>query len=289
MTTTGKPSAALPTTTANQIRCQVFQPTRRPVTLRKKEIATAWGTAIVEGRLGQGHADVLEAIMYNAIKFRLIDDRLQLLVDPHKIRMSAGGGKQCSYEQLWVVMKDLKKAVIELHIPKKRLKILGGIIDEVADSESTRVDPRTNKPRHLWCITLNKAWTELVGRDIPRYYDPLPIAKLTNGISQAVARHILTHDQPPKGGWKIKELLITVGATGRPWKRKAELLDDANILAEIDIKINGDRILAPNRPGKAPNCPDKAPNRPGSAPIRPELAGSSDYSDNQAGLTIPPD
>ena len=269
MTITGN----LPTATAHQIRCQVFQPTRRPG-YQNKSIATSWGTANVEGRLGQTHADTIEAMMYHAEKSRITEGgRLQILVDPHKVRMSVGGGKQYSYSQIWkVLLKDLKKAVVEVHNPKMGIKAMGSIIDEVVESPAERVNPLTGKQRHLWRVTLGPAWTQLIQEDLALYYDPMPIARLSNGVSQAVARHVLTHRREPQGGWKLEELLHSVGAAGRTRDRRNELIEDAVDLAKLGIEINGDRVNRIEKRDQLPGVRDQLPGNATSCPAVPVLS-----------------
>ena len=50
----------------------------------------------------------------------------------------------------------------------------------------------------------------LLERDLSLYYPPGPIARLQHGISQAVARHVLTHKHDPAGGWHLDTLIRAV-------------------------------------------------------------------------------
>jgi len=198
----------------------------------------------VDGRLGQVHADTIEAIMYNALDKRQMDGRLQVLVDPFRVRRSVGGGGQYSYSHIWdVLLKDLKRAVIELWIPAQHLKVLGGIIDEIVEIPVTKRDPLTGKGRHFWRVTLGKAWTKLMQEDIRLWYDPEPLADLTNGISQAIARHVLSHKIVPQGGWKLDNLIqIVTGGSGRLRDRRKEVMADAKKLLLVGIVVSNDRV-----------------------------------------------
>lgn len=233
----------LPTTTAHQARCQVFQATRRPKHLEGLIINSSWGEVKITGRLGQGHADVLEAIMRNAEKYRTRDTgAVQLFVDPYKIRMTAGGGKQMSGQQLKVILDDLMTALVELRVPAKNLDLTGHILDEIDRSPHTRHDPLTGKERFMIRVTVARAWVTLINRDLGLTYEPVLVAALSNGISQAVARHVLTHSNTPPGGWKIPELLLAVGGMGRERDQRKFLSEDEAGLAKLGVVIEGARI-----------------------------------------------
>lgn len=53
-------SSRLPTSTVAQHRVRLFQPTRRPKAQGSQMVKTNFGMVTVTGRLGQGHADLLE-------------------------------------------------------------------------------------------------------------------------------------------------------------------------------------------------------------------------------------
>lgn len=236
----------LPTTTAHQARLQIFQPSRRPQQVVKKEISTPWGSAIVEGKLGQQHADVLEAIASSAEKTRTLDGGLlQVLVDPYVIRKKAGGGQIIASDYLRKMLKEIRQASVFIDIPMLKIKILGGVIDEAVESPATKVNPLDGSDRHMMRVTFSKSWTMLFGQDLAVYYDVQPIAALKHGVSQAVARHVLTHRKEPNGGWVIDGLLAAVGIPedGIAYRNKRrELRQDAPGLRITGILVNQDRI-----------------------------------------------
>lgn len=111
---TSKPP--FPTTTAHTVRLCLFQPTRRPRQMRDETVRKPWGTVKVWGRLGQQHADVLEAICYEREKKADMEDGSnKLLVDPALVRRRAG---QTSGEGFAEVLKELEAAVIEIIEPE---------------------------------------------------------------------------------------------------------------------------------------------------------------------------
>lgn len=50
----------------------------------------------------------------------------------------------------------------------------------------------------------------LLEQDLFLYYEPTLIARLQYGISQAVARFVLTHKCDPAGGWHLDTLIKAV-------------------------------------------------------------------------------
>jgi hypothetical protein len=245
-TTSSKPP--FPTTTTHAIRLCLFQATRRPQRLQKHEIATPWGKVRISGRLGQQHADVFEAICYEREKkATTADGRIKVLVDPYRVMKRAGIS---SKTQLDDIVRELREATIEILEPE-HLSCVGGLIDhadkavQIDGTPITRHNPLTGGERPLWTVEIGKAFCKLVFGDVWVGYDPAKIAKLDSGISQAVARHVLTHREEPNGGWKIDTLIEAVSgqcSSQAMRDRRRELREDAGKLKELGIEIDGDRV-----------------------------------------------
>ena len=268
MPSTFKPP--FPTTTAHAVRLCLFQATRRPRQLRGEAVKTPWGAVRITGRLGQQHADVLEAICYEREKKgELEDGRIKLLVDPARVRRRAG---QTSGDGFRQVLDELMSAVIEIIEPEK-LACSGHLIDHIdkarrADgSYITRENPLGGE-RHLWRVEIGKALCTLVAGDIWIGYDPAGIARLDHGISQAVARHVLSHKTQPRGGWTLDTLIRAVAGSEIGDKalrdRRYELRLEAAALRDIGIEIDdGDRVRRVEQmpggveqmPGASSKCP----------------------------------
>jgi len=244
--------ALVPTTTASLARLQVFQPTQRPRYTGGEWVTTAWGKSRVAGRLGQRHADLYEAIRWCAEARHERDGLVELLVDPYRVRktLSSRGYSHRCMQQL---LTELVQAEVE--IVARDFRAAGSLIDSVAYSEEMRRNPLTGGKRPLWVVRLGPVARALDSRDLPLYYDPRPIARLQHGISQAIARHVLTHRQQPNGGWKLDTLIeIVAGETGgqslRDWRRKVRA--DARGLHAAGIEVRGDRVrLLEERVGRA--------------------------------------
>lgn len=236
----------VPTSTAHQARLQLYQPTRRPQWM-ERIITTPWGTATVRGKIGQVHADIIEAICRHAEDHRTVaaTGHLQILVDPYRVRVSVGGGTAYSKDTLWRMLTELREVSITLEVPSQGLKVLGGILDRVEESPATRINHLTKKPRQLWRVTLDPAFAAMLRDDLQLYYDPAPLAKIETGVAQAIARHILTHRDQPTGGWLIDNLIKAVGADGDSVTmrhRRREIRGCAESLKTVGLIVEDDRI-----------------------------------------------
>lgn len=238
----------LPTTTVHQARLQLYQPTRRP-TWQERVIATPWGTAKVRGKIGQVHADIIEAICRHAEDYRYIPGtgHLQLLVDPYKVRVSVGGGAAYSKDTLWRMVTELRETSITLEAPSQGLKVLGGILDRVDESLATKPHPVTGKPRRLWRVTLGHSYITMLGGEQLLYDKQTSLAKIETGVAQAIARYCLSCG-PTAGSWDLDTLihLVGAGAGGRSEtmrNRRRDVLNSVKSLREVGVFIEGDRVI----------------------------------------------
>lgn len=236
-----------PTSTALQARLMIYQPSQRPRELVGQWMHTSFGRCRVTGRLGQRHADIVESILYIAERRREISDGgIELLIDFAKLRRMLSD-HHYSHGRIKKLMTDLRAATIEIVTPEMERRgdsIIGGVIDHVIPSPMTRRDPLTGGERHLWCVRLGVALVMLLERDLPLYYSPAPIARLQHGISQAVARHVLTHKNIPAGGWHLDTLIRAVGGDDASTKTmcnwRYRFKEDTENLRNIGIDIDAE-------------------------------------------------
>lgn len=247
----------LPTTTATPVRLCAFQATRRPQQLIKTT-KTAFGSLTIDARLGQAHADLMECVMFFASDSRVKDERLEVVIDPHKVRRAMGvEGSKYSASSIKTFERDLLRAVLD--IETSNIKISGHIVDKIVASKIVRCDRRawaTGDDRQLQCWIFSEEWTEIVKSDMPRFYDPSPLCRIEHGSVSAIARHVLTHQHQPNGGWKLDGLMQAAGVERRQDKVRQEMRESADTLAELGIFIDGDRIKmsapAPSASAPAP-------------------------------------
>jgi|LauGreDrversion4_2_1035121.scaffolds.fasta_scaffold08570_6 hypothetical protein len=244
----------LPTTSCHQSRLQIFQPTKKPH-FKERNVLVTWGHARIIGSLGQVHATTLEAIFFNCEKFnKLSEGRVELIVDPYKIRRTLGGGKQYSYTTLNKMINDLMSALIELKVKKPAFSIIKThIIEKVTFSQLQKPNPLarlikargSTKYRFMWSITISSEFMNLLRSDLLLYYDPMPICKLRTGVGQAVARFLLTHSKKNQlnNGWNIDTLLLAVGVEDHSLRdRRKDIKLDALLLKELGILVDGEKI-----------------------------------------------
>ena len=297
ITTTPYKDRLMPTTTASQARLQFFQPTRNPTYCTRK-IETAWGRAEITGKLGVMHAALLELIMFHAIRRRDLEDwSIQVLVDPYHLRKGLGEGERHSRDKvtklgngrraaawggysstaIWTLIQDLKSASILLTNRQGGEWVFDGLLYRVEASKilTTPTDltieheAKRRLERHrLWRVTLSPTTARLYGEDIPRHYDPRPVAALRSGVAAAVARWVLTHTKSPQGGgWRIDTVLEAVGAEteGVPGRhRRSELRRAAPGLAAAGVIVDGDRVRKDGGVHSTPTCVHSTPTKPGS-------------------------
>ncbi len=260
----------MPTTTAHAIRLLLFQPTRRPEPVKGQTIETPWGKIRLWGRLGQAHADVLEAICFCREKRKDLEDgAIKLLVDPAEVRRRS----RQDGTTLKRILLDLQQAVIEI-IEPKHLACQGQLIGHIDfalrgdGSYITRQNPFGGE-RHLWSVTLGPVLTRLVQADVWVGYDPAPIARMRHGISQAIARHVLSHKTAPRGGWNLDGLIRAASGELNDQQlrdRRREIRADAEALAAIGVQIEGGRVsrrVEQNRDGVEQNRDGVEQNRDG--------------------------
>lgn len=246
----------LPTTTSHQARLRIYQPTRKPI-MCARFVPTPWGTATITGKIGQGHADVMEAIFRESFRSRFMEDgSMQILVDPHKVRLTACGGLyQLSHKRLDEITTDLMQTVIDMSIPGRDYSMDKGVLvtsieDSIIDaipSPKARSTSFNIKNRKMWRVDLGRHYVRLIEKDIKLYYDPRPIARLNSGVAQAVARHLLTHSTEPNGGWIIDNVIEAVGANPNKssktlWERRNEIKEDEEGFKKMGLIIEDERI-----------------------------------------------
>lgn len=239
----------VPATTVHQARLRIFQATRRPRMLEQM-IETAWGTIRVKGKLGQQHADVLEAIMFGGQRPKdLPDGRIKVLVDAADVRRRARQDGT-TFKR---VLDDLMQALVEIHRPE-RLAGIGHLIDHIdfarrADGTYVTVPnplPSSGGERRLWRVEIGKALCALIDSDLWQRRDPRPIANLRHGISQAVARHVLSHKVGTCDFWSAATLIQAVAGDLSPGAfrdRRRELARDLDALERLGVVIPALRDL----------------------------------------------
>lgn len=243
------PIKLVPTTTLSQARVQLFEASQRPSYRDGAQwVVTPWGKCKVTGRLGQRHADVLESLLFcSEARRQLADGGIEFLVDPARVRKTMSDS-QYSYAQIEKLLVEIRAATITIHTEKFDFPIIGGLIDHVVPCSKTRHDPLTGGERNMWKVRIGVALRMLLENDLSLYYDPAPIARLQHGITQAVARHIMTHKASPTTGWHIDSVIRAVldNPTGQALRKaRLRLSEEVEALKKmgIDLDVEAKRIF----------------------------------------------
>ncbi len=144
--------------------------------------------------------------------FREPDGRIRLLVDPYQIRRRMWTGQKrrrksardhattplYSWAGLNELVDGLRNADVEWELKNGKRGGVAKVIAEMDWAKAIVPDPLHGGQRQLWRLTLSAPWAALLDT-LGVWYDPRPIVQMKNAISQAVARHVLTHD---RDGWR---------------------------------------------------------------------------------------
>jgi len=240
--------ARMPTTTVHQGRMPIYAPVRRPRAEEIREYKTPWGDVRIKGRLGQAHADLIECLWSCGQGIQQTGDgRIAFTVDLYRVRKKMSStDTHYSYSAIKTLLVDIMSAVVETVIPSRKIRTLGHLLDHVVESDLTAPDPRGGE-RKLWSVELGRAGADLLLQDLHLHRRTIAGSGLRHAVSQAVARHVLSHRAGPAAGWHINSLLTAVGVpvdsvTRR--NRRRELQQDTDSLASIGIKIENGRVWA---------------------------------------------
>lgn len=231
-------------------RIKLFLPSQRPRVRNGEWTETSWGRCRVFGRLGQRHADVLEAILFCAERRHDEGGGVKLLVDPAMVRTTLSDSRY-SLSQIWLLIREIMSCVVEIDC--SNIRMMGSIIERAEYTKAeTRRNPLTQGERRLWTIQLGNVWSTLMSEDRCRAYDPGPIARLKHGISQGVCRFLLSHStvKTPNAGWKFLTVIHAVAGdiSGQGVRNaRRRLRADFSLLAEMGIHLVSDERISVDR------------------------------------------
>lgn len=240
-------------TTVNQSRIPIFSATRRPLPVVAYEASSPWGEAIITGRLGQTHRDLLEVACQTAIDSKEDKEgRIMLLLDMAAIRR--GMGHQYNTQHILELARDLRAAEVALRVKKPEIQIqtnyrirdYGGIIDEITVIEKldlTRKDGTYEMDdAHPWRITFGRSWSYLMKNDLPVFYRHLAIiTTMRHGVSQALARWAISHRSVR--GEPLENVIGYLRKSGRMRDRIAEVCADRDLLGKVGVEILDNRVF----------------------------------------------
>lgn len=263
-------------------RVPIFAPTRRPQSVRAWRVETPWGWALITGRLGQQHRDLLDAARMIAEAEQWTQDgRFHLKIDPARLRAALGGDKT-NNQRIAEWIEDLRVARIEVHIGDR--VIVGGLVSEYElSSDPTVLHPRPGalgNDRRYMRMSFSTGWSKLIETERAMYYSLAGVVNLRHGFSQAVARFCLSHREVRD---TVVGMAVKVGAAGRVRDLRACLQDDTEALRLLGILIAGDAIR--RLPGSDQSPVKGGGARPKSGGARPKSGGRDQSPVKRGGLS----
>jgi len=215
-----------------------------------------YGKVTVEGRLGQVHKTLLETILFKKELHDYIHTNqvigggkikvkyLKVLYDREKIRkyMAQGKGKY-SKERYKILLDDMMRTILTLNI--KGEEVRGPLVIDLYDSPTFKPintkSPIIPKEVKLTTIIFGSVITTLIENELKFTYSPKLIMALSSGVSQALVRFLLTHQNHPAAGYHLKQLVknLDCPTEGGEWYDiKRALKRDAEQLEILGVVIN---------------------------------------------------
>ena len=218
-------------------RVPLFQPTfkRLASDLGATTQETPWGTVTVEGRLGEIHRKVLDAIFADHLQSQRLDTgACAFLTDPYRIEKTANIAANPKW--LLGIFEDMRKAKVELWDKTTGLRHWAGILCEYHESPRARADMpggALTGDRPLYAVVVSAAWMRVFDSSlIMKYQRLLPtINQIKDGATHAMALHILTHQA---GSFVVDEVLAHIGAFRATTSDRHRRRLRATVLAETD-------------------------------------------------------
>ena len=269
--------------TVHQSRCAVFQPTRRPIYQTRVQ-KNEWGSTTTKGRLGQSHQDTLDACFCVAEKHIVASDgRIFLQIDPYKLRRKLGNLPHSKIEE-W--LQELRSATVEIRVPTRGIWALGGIIDEAVESdkgipESGHRGAIYGGERKYLRVVISRIWAGMMKQDLPTGYRGRfdNILALKSGVSQAIARLMLTHAASARIG--MDAALLAIGAeTGHCHRARLirSMEADLPLLLLMGITVTDNVVSVSLTTPTTPHVPGESntprPTFPETRPTFPDFLGS---------------
>jgi hypothetical protein len=252
----------LMTGTVSQYRLPMFLPINHPPrgffapkgTGEERITETPWGQVSVKGILTQIHRDVLDAIMVVAEENWVVDNCMKVKFDPAKVIRRIKPKTRTNLTWLMRLIKSMGDVEAELQISGQSRSIYSNVVKQVEyDSEIERKRKLVRQKGYegtvqsnYWIVELSAAFTTLFKTELNiNYAEVLPdIVRLKHGLSKAVARWFLTHQDAQTKS--VETVLSAVGVNianrGRISESIPKLSEDSKILLELGIRIDGKKI-----------------------------------------------
>jgi len=244
--------------TESQNRLPMFEASNKP---RQgiRSFKGRHGEVTVEGRLGQIHKNLLEAILWKKELHSYIHTDqtigngkikvkyLKVLFDREKVRKFLAQGKgKYSKQRYKILLDDMMRTILTLNVRGETMR--GPLVIDLYDSPVAKPintkSPIIPKQVKLTTIVFGSVITTLLDNELKFNYNPKKLLALNSGVSQALIRYLATHKNHPPAGYHLKELAKDLDC---PIERaewydiKRALKRDAETLETLGIVINFER------------------------------------------------
>lgn len=222
-----------------------------------REISTSWGYATVDGRLGQRHQEVLDALIACAVLSKPLDEDnpktcdYRLFIDSVGLR-SMLGWDMTRYELIVNCIKDLMKSIVTVEPKNSRIVSMSGIIKSAKSTGKVRAKQNGSYNQapsaeptgkliggQLWAIDISIEWLTLI-EDQPSYY-PLAVLRLKHGESKKLAKFIHSHVSPQYFLSKALREWMQIDRRHRP-RAKNKMLREADDLEKVGVVIDHETL-----------------------------------------------
>ena len=276
-------------------RIPIFAPTRRPTAVMQQRVETSWGWAMITGRLGQHHRDVLDTLIAHASGWRPEGTRGDMVarIDSAALRRALGWNRW-TYERIRETLRDLRAAEVAASCGEWT-GILTHIVESAVAPPSRRngggvgkggLAPVPGGPARdgmVWEITVSGAWITLA-KDVARY--PMAVTKMRYGTSQAVSRLMLSHT--PGTRYAVQTALEAVGVPKkRHIRARAEMEVDRAGMAAVGIVLDPILGTVAHVDHTSPVAPEKQRALDHTSPVAPEKQRALDHTSPVADHTSP--
>lgn len=208
-------------TTVNQCRGGPFLPVSQvPNGFKGRDFRfeNQWGTCVVRDCfLTQTHNNILDAI-FDKSKLKKVapDGQILVVFSPYEILCAVGHKYKTHHNWLDERLEDLRKVRVNTEI--NGLKITGGIVRKHAKSLMDNEDAQRRggfaENAKFWYVIFESEYSRFFLHDVKVHYQALlpEIFRLKNGVTQAVVRFCLSHDQV---NMALDDILLARGAFDR--------------------------------------------------------------------------
>ena len=209
------------TTTVNQCRGGPFLPVSRvPKGFKGRDFnfSNQWGKCIVrECFLTQTHQNILDVIFDKSKLVKVAPDgQIAVVFSPYEILSALKHKYKTNYKWLNDRLDDLRKTRIEIEV--NGVSITGGVVRKHAKSLLDNADAQRRRGfaenAKYWGVIFESEYSRFFIHDVKLHYQALlsELFRLKHGVTQAVVRFCLSHDQV---NMALNDILLAVRAFDR--------------------------------------------------------------------------